>query len=287
MAAQDARGGWSRDPTVLFQLQWIKVGSPPAYQEFFQSLIFLPLATLDHAGRPWISLLAGADGRRSFCSAPRGEEESALDISTWLHGGDIARTNLKDGALLGGRRVVAGIGLELLNRRRNKLSGRVESVAIPDARFKGLESEWKLSLEIENALGYVYASFLRASEIEVRISSYSNCPKYINVRTLVPKSISSSPSLLASHELSPTPNDSHCHLPQEAIDLIHEADLVFIATVYSSQSGDEEIDPSRAGANCRGGKPGFVRVEDSPQGSVVYLPDYSGNRRAFLLVMVP
>lgn len=61
--------------------------------------------------------------------------------------------------------------------------------------------------------------------------------------------------------------------------MIAATDLVFLASVYHSKSGKEYSDPSRLGANIRGGRPGFVRVASNEQGgTVVYVPDFSGNR---------
>lgn len=66
-------------------------------------------------------------------------------------------------------------------------------------------------------------------------------------------------------------------LPKEAIDLITEADTVFIASVYVSGGSGGAKYPSHAGMNARSGLPGFTRVQPS-DGRTVVLPDYSGNR---------
>lgn len=66
-------------------------------------------------------------------------------------------------------------------------------------------------------------------------------------------------------------------LPKEAIELITEADTVFIASVYESGASTATRCPSHAGMNARSGLPGFTRVRPS-DGRTVVLPDYSGNR---------
>lgn len=104
-----------------------------------------------------MSLLVGADGRRGFCSPrPGGKGRpghsfggAGLEVKTWFHHGDVGRENLKEGKILGGRRLIAGVGLELLNRRRNKMAGHVDDVVISH----NANDEWKLILDIENVLG--------------------------------------------------------------------------------------------------------------------------------------
>lgn len=66
-------------------------------------------------------------------------------------------------------------------------------------------------------------------------------------------------------------------MPDQVIDLIKEADTVFLASIFKSQSSTKEKHPSHAGMNIRGGLPGFIRVNPS-DGQTVVLPDYSGNR---------
>ena len=134
-------------------------GCPPEFKAFFQSLCFLPLASLDKDGRPWISMLSGTDGRRGFCTPGEGgggRGGSRLGVSTWLHPGDVLKENLRDGKMLGGRKLVAGVGLELLNRRRNKMAGHIEGEAIPPEGDRDNDGEWKMVLDIENVLGYVF-----------------------------------------------------------------------------------------------------------------------------------
>lgn len=66
-------------------------------------------------------------------------------------------------------------------------------------------------------------------------------------------------------------------MPDEVIKLIMEADTVFLASIFKSQSSTKAQYPSHAGMNIRGGLPGFMRVNPSDAQTVV-LPDYSGNR---------
>ena len=134
-------------------------GFPADHRAFYHQLAFLPLATLDDRGRPWISVTTASDGRRGFCSStwdptrwdvPEDPKlETELNVKAWFPVGDPARDNLVRGMSLGSRRLVAGVGLELLNRRRNKFAGHISSVkTIEDGT-----SEWTLTLQIEYVLG--------------------------------------------------------------------------------------------------------------------------------------
>lgn len=101
---------------------------------------------------------------------------------------------------------------------------------------------------------------------------YRNCPKYINVRKLVPHR-NTHPSIAYQHL-----NIKACDkMPDQVIDFIKKADTVFLASVFKTQPSIEAKYPSHAGMNIRGGLPGFIRVNPS-DGQTIVLPDYSGNR---------
>ncbi|MGE0351748.1 MAG: pyridoxamine 5'-phosphate oxidase family protein [Gemmatimonadales bacterium] len=80
---------------------------------------------------------------------------------------------------------------------------------------------------------------------------YSNCPKYIRVRTVEPQT-------------GPGLRNTADGLSEDQRALIRAADTFFVATVHPHAGAD---------ASHRGGEPGFVRVE----GNVVTWPDYRGN----------
>lgn len=98
-----------------------------------------------------------------------------------------------------------------------------------------------------------------------------NCPKYINVRDLVP-AVANPEVIYRKHFM--TGND---RLPQAAIDFITSSDTVYIASLYRSSPETAATYPSHAGMNSRGGLPGFIRVMPS-DGRTLVVPDYSGNR---------
>jgi len=90
--------------------------------------------------------------------------------------------------------------------------------------------------------------------------SFGNCPQYIQLRDhyfVAP---------------NPTPKvERHSTLDKAAKDLIMGADSFYVA----SSSGDSAIGDTRgADASHRGGKPGFVKVEESGD---LLIPDFPGN----------
>jgi len=61
-------------------------------------------------------------------------------------------------------------------------------------------------------------------------------------------------------------------LPEVALEIINQADTVFLAARHLAHNTTEINDMD---VNHRGGNPGFVRVEDD--GRTLILPNYSGN----------
>lgn len=95
-------------------------------------------------------------------------------------------------------------------------------------------------------------------EVQVE-QSFGNCPQYIQART--PQWVGESASPLTSQ-----PEGSHLSVGAQV--LIARADTLFIASALPGQGGD---------VSHRGGKPGFVRVEEGMGGTVLTLPDFRGN----------
>jgi len=94
--------------------------------------------------------------------------------------------------------------------------------------------------------------------------TFGNCPQYIQTRTveILPKieSIQNKRSVDSMHEL----NDA-------TRTLIERSDTLFIASAYSD---GEDTASNGADVSHRGGKPGFVRIEDK---RTFVFPDFSGN----------
>lgn len=87
---------------------------------FFANLQYFVLGTLDGHGRPWASVVTG---QRGFI---RTVNQNYLAMVTDLSEGDPILETLEEGLTVDeGSRVVAGLGIDLTNRRRNKVAGRI------------------------------------------------------------------------------------------------------------------------------------------------------------------
>ena len=128
------------------------------------------------------------------------------------------------------------LGIEPHTRRRNRMNGLISHVA--------------------------------AQEFRVRVSqSFGNCPKYINARKAM--YVPGGADATAIYRTG---------LGDEAIRrLILRADTFFIATAYPADKRDAAALASTHGVDVshRGGKPGFVRVDDD---TTLTVPDYVGNQ---------
>lgn len=100
---------------------WIDAEMPEEHRRFHTTrLPFLPITTLDESGRPWSSIAVGPSGELGFITSPT-YAELQMNIKVWE--GDPFLENTK---VFGKKRVlVAGIGVELSTRRRNKLAGHI------------------------------------------------------------------------------------------------------------------------------------------------------------------
>ncbi|MCG8691224.1 MAG: pyridoxamine 5'-phosphate oxidase family protein, partial [Minwuiales bacterium] len=86
---------------------------PEQHRAFHTALPFLVAAARDKSGRPWATLLTGPDG---FVASP---DPRTLTIDARPAAGDAL-----EGAFVGGADIGI-LGIELANRRRNRLNGRI------------------------------------------------------------------------------------------------------------------------------------------------------------------
>ncbi|KAF3392683.1 hypothetical protein F1880_008854 [Penicillium rolfsii] len=213
------------------------------------SHLFIPVTTLDDEGRPWASIVSGSTGAIGFVKSP---DAQTLSIRARIWDGDPlldtfrAWANLKNPPVATERFLTAGLGIEFSTRRRNKFAGHIQGVQ------RVTESEYQIDLAVTETTG--------------------NCPKYINIRKLVPFPQTQPVIVYRKQNLSP-----HERLPDEVRDFILGADTVFVASVYKAKQSTAAEYPSHAGMNARSGLPGFIRVSPS-DGRTVVIPDYSGNR---------
>jgi predicted pyridoxine 5'-phosphate oxidase superfamily flavin-nucleotide-binding protein len=129
------------------------------------------------------------------------------------------------------------LGIEPHTRRRNRMNGTVASL---------------------DATGFM---------VEVQ-QSFGNCPRYIQAREPV----------FAAPRHDSAPAQWLDTLDLAAQRLIGSADTLFIATAYpDAAAAGDDADARSHGVDVshRGGRPGFVRVDE---GGVLTVPDFNGNR---------
>ncbi len=91
--------------------------------------------------------------------------------------------------------------------------------------------------------------------------SYGNCPQYIQLRDF---DFVRNPSIQT--DMAPIHAD---YLDDRARQMIAAADTAFVASYVDRENGERQVDASH-----RGGKPGFIRVDES---GVLTIPDFAGN----------
>ena len=128
-------------------------------QQWFTSLQTLPFATLDADNRPWASILTGPTGGRDFIQPALGT--AGLRITAKVQPGDPIARNLPEGGAAGA--LFAGVGVEHLNRRRNKIAGTIRSVERRD------EGVTEILAEVDETLGNCPA------RRRVRANATDNC----------------------------------------------------------------------------------------------------------------
>jgi hypothetical protein len=151
--------GWHRGERAIqrklgfgdeVRMSYAMVGSYMSEQHrvFHTSNIpFIPVTILDESGRPWGSVFAGKGGEIGFVKSPD-ECSMSMDLVSWE--GDPLLENLGGRKDEKGRVLVAGIGIELSTRRRNKFAGWIES-----SSTKHDATDVHLKLHVNQALGYV------------------------------------------------------------------------------------------------------------------------------------
>ena len=124
---------------------------PEQHRVFHTSNVpFFPVTILDKSGRPWGSVFAGKGGKIGFVKSPD-EGSMSMDLASWE--GDPLLENLKNRKDEEGRMLVAGIGIELSTRRRNKFAGWIESSPVENST-----TDVHLELHVSQSLGFVCVS---------------------------------------------------------------------------------------------------------------------------------
>ncbi|MEP2678129.1 pyridoxamine 5'-phosphate oxidase family protein [Tateyamaria sp.] len=228
--------------------QYITSDMPQQHADFFAGLSYLPLATLDDRGRPWVSLLVTTSGDDpSIGIKVVGENVTDIVAQTSPHD-PFARVLQQEPASADKGRLFAGVGIDFSNRRRNKIAGSIGETRVEDT------GKLHLRLLSDQHLG--------------------NCPKYITVRGLkhAPRTATLSYDSF---------DKSTSALPDDAKVVVDRASTVFLATKHTADVDAAGIQTDM-GVNHRGGAPGFTRIYEEHDGDDVttylVLPDHSGNR---------
>ena len=216
----------------------------PAY--IVQRYTLMALGTLDDEDRPWCTVWGGDP---PFVQPVA---QGVLGIKTTVDASydPVAKALFKgqtDGEVMreeGAGRMISGLSIELMDRSRWKLYGRMIAGALSATEDDSDEEAGK------------------AGEVQLvwKIEqSFGNCPKYLNRKKIT------------SHTPRPKLISDSSHLCAEALDLIAQADLFFISSAHQHEDMD---------CNHRGGPAGFIRVlqpTSTSEPSTIVWPEYSGN----------
>lgn len=159
--AQQARGFEDdvRDAWMLYQ-----EGAPSFMVAFLEALPFLSVTTLDEQGRPWSSILCN-DGKAGFIKLIGSEDDSRFQCTIQAPLGVPIRECLlrlykelkadaktyDDNGDVKSKFQLAGVGVMLHNRRRNKLEGVITQInEIPSS---DKESRFVFQLELTSTFG--------------------------------------------------------------------------------------------------------------------------------------
>lgn len=99
---------------AVFGQKVIRDYMPDQHRQFYQQLPFMIAASVDPQGRPWATLIEGADG---FVSSP---DPRQLRLAAKLAKDDPAAAGLAAGQAIG------MLGIELHTRRRNRINGVIQ-----------------------------------------------------------------------------------------------------------------------------------------------------------------
>ncbi|KAF1828960.1 hypothetical protein BDW02DRAFT_191707 [Decorospora gaudefroyi] len=216
-------------------------GLTPQAFFMFQRAPLLALGTLDAESRPWTTLWGGEPA----FSEPLGE--GFIGTRTFVDGKNdpVVRALVGDAekeAILQskeGLKLVAGLAIDLMTRKRVKIAGRMIAGTLRD-----------MNVDAESRPGTKQEQIQLVTKIT---QSLGNCPKYLNQYEIQPAFIAAE---LASQS---------SWLSEKGQALIANSDMFFLVT-----STEDDMD-----VNHRGGPPGFVRIISPTQ---IAYPEYSGNR---------
>ncbi|WP_048692435.1 pyridoxamine 5'-phosphate oxidase family protein [Catenovulum maritimum] len=211
--------------------KYIRDYMPQQHSEFFSNLPYLFVGYLDDNQNPWAGIIYKKQPLISIIT----------DKKLRLNEPDFSSINATQHKISANDKLGL-LGLDLSNKRRNRLSVQVNNTTNTQVELKVLQS-------------------------------FGNCPKYINTRKLI------QPSPLDAK--AETNQKKLTRLDEKAVRLIQKSDTFFVASYYqqsaqNDSSSNQSLTPASHGADVshRGGKPGFVKLDQNKE---LIIPDYAGN----------
>ena len=192
-----------RENMERFGRMVIRDHMPEQHREFYNQLPFVFVGHADREGNPWASILINPPG---FIESPTNQ---LLAINTAPIVGDPLGKTLAENRSSGEVTRLGLLGIELMTRRRNRLSGHVLA-----------EQSNGINLHIDQAFG--------------------NCPQYIQSREY---------QFIPNTEMAESTVQESVSLDAASINLIENADTFFIASYLESTTGNvsEGADVSHRG----------------------------------------
>jgi len=236
---------------------------PDQHRALFAELPFVVVGALDGRRRPWASVLVGTPG---FMSSP---DPWTLRIAARAGFGDPIAAGLVAGAPVG------LLGIQLETRRRNRMNGTVieakEEVYAAHTLLDvcaHLSGRRPIARHTQETDGTIHRDGV--NRIVVRVDqSFGNCPQYIQARRPLflpePSPVVASRSVRVEGTL----------LSADAAALVRRADTFFMATASPAAGSSDPVEG--VDVSHRGGKPGFVRVDEGDGRTVLTSPDFRGN----------
>ncbi|KAH8904284.1 hypothetical protein BR93DRAFT_946640 [Coniochaeta sp. PMI_546] len=242
----ELNGGWHPGEVAVHKLLNIpnyggkpnSRGMPPQYGYRIAASPLVAFGALDEEGRPWTTILGGERGfsqpiQKGFLGAKSLVDRAHDPVVQALLG-----SALPDGELLQVEKPVSALSVDLENRDRVKIAGRMIAGVL--SRQEGTDtavSEMEMAVLVKETLG--------------------NCPKYMNKK------------IIRAHVPSPKLVSDTLPLPKEALDLIEKADMFFLTS-----ANGEAMDTNHRG----GPQGFVRVARNAPDEVVVVYPEYSGNR---------
>ena len=213
-------------------------GMPMSYGYRIAASPLVAFGALDEEGRPWTTILGGERGfsrpiQQGFLGAKSLADRNHDPVLRALLG-----PAPKEGELLQVEKPISALSVDLENRDRVKIAGRLIAGVVTSQEGADVGvGEVELAILVKETLG--------------------NCPKYMNKK------------VIQAHLPTPELVSDTLPLPEEALNLIEKADMFFLTTANGNA-----MDTNHRG----GPQGFIRVARNSPDEVVLVYPEYSGNR---------